>query len=810
MDFVSLQPGHYLNLAAEHQLSAAGPAPSVRSGLDSGQPVSGLPGKAIGQRWCAVDRPGNADQAGSDIENCDGSLNSPDDCFDAPGLSAPRQQTPESQESDGGGPWQVVTRRRSRSKQQLSSVVAPAGQRGARAKKGTRGKSASASQLPENSSAGNGVTGRNKRQQRPGNELGPLLSSTPRSYWPVCLRSFARLGEIEWAPFRACLMKFNQWLRINLSRNEFRRFHHMMTEGPQAIRGTDDALFLVAPFKVVLSECELSSDAILLSLIFERAVPGFLKMLGERFATGLARVNQKNGELFTAITELLVQICQEDERWLERLGWQHLYIRHQCNLFSSLSFFFKHGNEIELTRNLHRQVDGSWLEQQHNATVQKLSRDAMRGNPDTRLRDLKASVRAIMCWLEVRFSANPEAGEHYRLIVRYAGITENLIEVMDSLDLQLSSLLFGVWQAVAQFSVRFRVHLSAHLGFDRTIALLDRLLHYIRPWPVLDSLAFELRLTLLRAVLVKCEDLLYERDHNLFSQAWGQYENTVELHLAKCNQFMESYQPPFADFSQSLHDRNKEWARLELLLRESKFHRLGCEIRKSTRQEIQEKLEACREAFTRGWALSCNHLEVGIIELAKWCFLAGERDEAVTTLMGYQFKLARLSWKKADLLANHGIYHSAVDEFHHAKALITDPDEAGQRKRDQVDDRIAMTKLRWYQAEGNTEYLVSAYRLSVDLLGRCHIHDRACFEGGLAHIVNAMKNSGLRFVDFAGQTQALGYLVRDGCGIKSWHHFVDLLHIRHKLGLTDVNTVDKVAGEIARKHQFFLALGKKA
>ena len=51
MDLAALQSGgsHRLSSPASQQVLLAGPAPSVRSGLDSGQPVSGLPGKAISQ-----------------------------------------------------------------------------------------------------------------------------------------------------------------------------------------------------------------------------------------------------------------------------------------------------------------------------------------------------------------------------------------------------------------------------------------------------------------------------------------------------------------------------------------------------------------------------------------------------------------------------------------------------------------------------------------------------------------------------------------------------------------------------------------
>ena len=148
-----------------------------------------------------------------------------------------------------------------------------------------------------------------------------------------------------------------------------------------------------------------------------------------------------------------------------------------------------------------------------------------------------------------------------------------------------------------------------------------------------------------------------------------------------------------------------------------------------------------------------------------------------------------------------------MDEFHHAKALMTEADGADQ---DKLDGRLAMTQFQWFVAENNIDHLISAYRQYVDLLGRCRIQDRGWFEGGLVHIVNAMKKNGLRFADYVGQTSVLGYLVKDGCGIKSWQHFADLLYIRHKMGLTEVDAVNKVADEIGGKHHFFIGQDKKA
>lgn len=807
MDLVALQSGgsHRLSSPAGQQSSLAGPDLSVRSGLDPGEPVSGLPGKAIGQRWCGVGRPGN----GSDSENCDGGLNRPDDCFEAPGLSAPCLQTPGSQESDDGGPWQVVTRRRSRSKQQLSPVVAPAGQSSARIKKGTRGKSASASPLPENSSADSGVTRQHQRLQVC-NKDSVSLSMMCCSCWPLCVKSFARLSEMDWRSFQTALMNVHHYQQIKITSHDFLRFHHVMTEGLQAFREADDAVFLVDPFKVMLSGEMPSPDALLLSLVIERVVPGFLSMLGENFVGALLGVDHKQEELITAITELLAQICQEDQCWLDRLGWNKHSTRQQCNLFSSVAFLFKHANESDLTLGLHQQVSISWLEQQHYATVQRLTCNVPRSSAHVGLRDLRASLRAICFWLEGRYYVIAETRERQQLIDCFARVSEGIINVMERLNLQPDSLLLNIWHIVAQWSFFFRKHLSDHLGFDRTISLLWGALQHIHRWPDLERLAFELRQTLLEIALMKCEVLLRKRNRGACTQVWLRYENMLETLLAKCNEFMRDYQPPFRFDNRFGFAHQKQHAQLNLELKESKYYRLDCEIRKTPRERIQDNLHKCRRAFTKRWRLSQYHLEIGTIELAQWCFLAGEYDAGVRTLVDAHFDNVKLGWRKGELLAHHGMYQAAVGEFRRIKALMTGLDEVDQNRRDQIDDQIAMTQLRQYKTDDNTDHLISAYQLSVDLLGRCNPRDRVRYEGGLAHIVNAMKNSGLRFEDYVEPTLVLGFLVKDGCGIKSWQHFSILLHTRHKLGLTEANIVDKVASEIGMRRRLYVELGKKS
>ena len=792
-----------LGLPARHQLSPAGSLSHVRATSAPGQSTAGLPGKAIGQRWCMVDRCGDSNSTGSDADQVDAhefaaSPNNPNvECSGEPDRPD-RQQTSESQQSDGDGSWQVVTRRSSGRQRQK----APAGKRKAWIKGGAR--AAPARQLPKNSSAGNGVTG--QRQRGAGNDLGRVFSTTPCLHWPLCIKSFARLGEADWNTFHTCLMKIHHFMPMDLTRGDFLRFHHLMTEGPQTIRREDVMVFLVAPFKVMVSDDELSTDTIFLSLMFERAVPGFLKMLGDRFVGGLMQVTPRHGELFAAITELLARICRENDWRFDMLGWQHMHMRQRCNLFSSLIYLFKKSRKFDLIRKVCEHVNGRRLERFHYLTMQKLLHSPQGSDLGAFLRDLKASMRATLFWLEDQFFAISEMKERCEPIDQYASIVEKFFEVVDSLELQPDGLLYSMWQSVTDCSVHFRAHLNAHLGFDRTVGLLGRLLQHIQHKPSMDASVFELRLTLLGLILARCEGLLHERNCNLFSQAWHRFESELKSLLANCNQFLGE----FPDACESLYSQRIKPARLDLSLKESSFHRLVCATGKASPQWIQENLARCREDFSKGWNLSDKHREAGTIELAKWCFLAGEHHAGVSSLLAVVFDNVKLSWRKANLLACHDVYQAAVEEFRHTKSLMTDPNKACQYKRDEVDDRIAMTQLHWYEADGNTRHLISAYHLSVDLLGRSDTEHRKRFEGGLAHIVIAMKNSGLRFEDYAGPTQVLGYLVKDGSGIKSWHHFADLLYLRHKVGLTDADTVDKVTNELIRKCRFFVDMGKKA
>ena len=386
------------------------------------------------------------------------------------------QQAPELETNDGDGAWQVVTRRRSRQKKQLS----PAGN--ARVTNG-----ASMRQLPENRSAD---TGRPQQVIKPFS----LSSKTSCSYWPQCVKSFARLSKVDWTFFQTICRERQQ---AKITEDHFLRFHHMTTEGPQAIRKTGDTVVLVSPFRVLLCDDELLPHVIVLSLTVELIVPGFVKMVGERLIFRLCGLDLKRSELIEVIAGLLAQLCRDDACWLGRLGWQALSRRLRCSLFASMAFIFKSESRADLVRSLHRQVSRAWLEAYHYDTVEQLSHDNPHTDSETLLRDLRESIRAIFFWLEGRFFLLPETGERRYLMVSYAGIIDGIIKVMDGLDPEPRQLRFGVWLAVAQSSFRFRVHLSSCLGIDQTIALLTEVLRHIQHWPELEKLAFELRLTLL-------------------------------------------------------------------------------------------------------------------------------------------------------------------------------------------------------------------------------------------------------------------------------------------------------------------------
>ena len=790
MDLASSQPGRSLDIRPDQRLSPADSPFGVASTFAAMQHISGVPDKSIGQRGCKVNWFDDTDSDCSASENIDATNGQPE---------------PEPETDDDDSSWQVVTRRKSRSKRDKPETVAPYGRCGdARAINGACEKSVSAGRLPATSSAASGVTTRqNHGLQLCRNDSISLSSHASCWYWPLCINSFVLLSKVDWPSFHAAMEKsLNRCPQTKMKRDDFLHFHHMMTEGPQAIRRVGDAVFLVCPFKVLMSEDVWSSDALLLSLVFDRIVPGFLTTLGGYFVNSLTGVKRKSAKLFRAITELLNQICQEDEEWLYRMGWQKMSMRNRCNLFSALAYLFKHNDEQDSIRNLLRKVSGSWLEKHYYATVQRISYNTEHKDPKGDLLDLRANVRAVFSWLEAQIFSVGKPQERPGLIDRYADICDALLVAIDSLAPPPNALLYSLWLAVGQWSHRFRMCLSQYLEFDRGISLLDKLLKKIDRWPDLDPLAFELRLSLLGFVLRKCEDLMCRRNAILFCQVWYEYQKKLELLLAECNRFMADYHPPFAD-KESDYAQLKEDARLNLKLKESIFYRLDCEIGRSSPQCIQENLQECHIAFESGWNLQETYREVGSIELAKWYFLAGKYDAGVSTLTNVSFNYVKLSTKKAELLARYGQYHSAVAEFHHIKALMRKSGETDRRKRDKVDNRLAMTQLQWHLAGDGTDHLIEAYRLSVDLLGRCDVQDRENFEGVLSHIVNTMKNSGLRFEAFAGQTSVLGYLVQEGGRIKSWHHLANLLYTRHKMRLTSTHSVGKLADEIGMKCGYF-------
>ena len=132
MNVAPLQSGYLLSLPADHQLSCAESLPHVCETFTNGQGAAGLPGKAIDQRLCVVDRCAESDKYATEYFDADefaASLtidNSGDEYCEAPD----RSRTPESQQVDSDGPWQVVRRRRSGRKRQQPSAVAPSEARG--------------------------------------------------------------------------------------------------------------------------------------------------------------------------------------------------------------------------------------------------------------------------------------------------------------------------------------------------------------------------------------------------------------------------------------------------------------------------------------------------------------------------------------------------------------------------------------------------------------------------------------------------------------------------------------------------------
>ena len=806
MDLLSLPAGggHSLNCAG-HQLSSADSLPSVSVTMSS---ECGSPGKAIGRRCCVVDQ-----DADSDSEYYDASPDvgcSDENYFDALDcLPADCQKGLEEETDAGDGSWQVVTRRKPKGRQRGFSSRAERNK--VQKHKNAQAKKTSAGQCPDRPATKRSAP-HSVSQPLSGKESLLPMSSALTPYWSICVECFELLAKISWQSFRYDLLKFqeraqiDQHQRVNISRDDFLRFQQMMIQGAKAGVAAEDVVFLVDPFKVLLCQPVLSPKIIFLSLLFQRTVPDFVQMLGEPFIRGLTGVKPGQAPTYAATSELFVQIGQHHDCDLDQLGWPLLRLRLQCKLFSFLAFIFKQQGRLDLIRQLNQQIDWPWLEDCFLTTVGRDGND-----PVAHLLDLREVIRAAFFWLENQFFVlAEEEGNGSELIDSFASICELLLEVVGDFEPLLESLRISVWRAVCQWSVHFGNHFSRHLGYDRAIRLLEGLLHVIQRMSELDRLAFELRLRLMEVVLMKCEDLLPKRDGGLFTQAWREFRGRLAALMASCNEFLQNYQHPFTAASQLSRDKRRASAQLDLQLRESAFYRLDFARSRSSRQQIQEKLLAFRQIFADGWSLSKRHAEIGTSELAKWYFLANQHQSGIKCLKDAHFELDSMRWKKADLLDRYGDYQAAIDEYRHGKALLSDRSAFSRHLRDVFDDRIAMTLLHWYEAGNNIDHLIEAYRLDVDLLGRCSADDRERFEGVLNRVVNAMKASGLKFADYSREAAVLSYLVNDGGSLKSWHHFADVLHIRHKLGLTNAGTINRVAREIGGKYRFFLELGKKS
>ena len=800
--------GHSLNCPAGYQPSSSDSLPFVSVTTSTG---CGLPGKAIGQRWCVVDRDTDSDSEYYDANPDVGC--SDDDYFDAfDCLPADCQKGLEEETDTDNGSWQVVTRRKSKGRQRGFSSTAD---RNKIQKCGNiQAKKTSAGQCPDHPATKRSAP-HNGSQPLSGKEALLPVSTALTPYWSICVECFEHLAKINWQSFRNDLLKFQeraqieQHQRVNISRDDFLRFQQMMIQGPKAVVGAEDVVFLVNPFKVLLSQPALSPKIIFLSLLFQRTVPDFVQRLGEPFIRGLTGVKPGKVSTYAATSELFVQICQHHDCGLDQLGWHPLRPRLQCKLFSFLAFIFKQQGRLDLIRQLNRQIDWPWLEDCFLATAARVHRNS--NDPVAHLLDLREVIRATFFWLESQFFVlKEEEGNGSDLIESFASICELLFEVVSDFEPSLESLLISVWRAVCQWSVHFSNHFSRYLGYDRAIRLLEGLLHVIQRMSELDKLAFELRLRLMDVVLMKCEDLLPRRDGGLFVRAWRGYRGRLASLMACCKQFLLDYQHPLTAASHFSRDKRRVSAQLDLQLRESAFYRLDFARSRPSRQQIQEKLLAYSQTFAGGWGLSQRHVEIGTIEMAKWYFLANQHYSGIKCLKDAHFELDSMRWKKADLLDRYGEYQAAIDEYRHGKALLSDRSAFSRRSRDWFDDRIAMTLLHWYEAGNNIDHLIEAYRVDVELLGRCSADDRERFEGVLNRVVNAMKASGLKFADYSRQAAVLSYLVKDGGSLKSWHHFADVLHIRHKSGLTNADTINKVAREIGGKYRFFLQLGKKS
>ena len=722
-------------------------------------------------------------------------------------LQAP-QQSPAEDSDDGQ--WQVVSYRRGRHKPDKRNKHRGVSQRDV-------DKGAEVSSSTGSTDADKGRQLKTRQGSPTGNSPVSLAAHVTDSQWQECLRSFAHLSNIKGSVFYNCLMKHQNhillsgqvWPSARVSKSEFLRFQQMMAQGPESITRARDIFFLAPPFRVLLPQSEDSPAIIFLSLIFEGVVPGFLFHLHECFVNGLSGVNPHIGKTFFAIAEQFAVLCQQDERYLERFCWQELPARQRCNLFSFLAFFFKKSQLLDQVRELNHRVSRPWLVEYLYSVVAEVPGKTCDNEPLNVFYDLRSALRANFYWLEHQFFEIETQENRYRWIEEYADLVEVAMDALRNVVVNpQEEVMVGVFRVIAQWSVHFSMFLNRHLGYERAINLLSDLIDRIAPLQVLSNLAFELRLRLLDGLLMKCEDLSHKRDCSRLTQTWNECGPVIRSQLDNCREFMKCYAPPFNSFDRSVLCQRIKVARLNLQLRESAYYRLSCQLTKTPPAEIQKHVHTYEEIHSEGWKTSRHHKEIGTLELAKWKFLAGKQSEAVDTLLSVPFTQNNLGGQKASLLSSFGAYEAADDELRRIKALFTGDSRAHRYKRDELDDRIAMNLLGWYQKEKNTDHLIQAYRLSVDVLGRCEVKDRDRFEGGLGYIVNAMKFSGLKFERFASKASVLSFLVTEGGCIKSWYHFSNLLHFRHKAGITDAGTLAKVIEAADNTRNVFLKVTK--
>ena len=725
-------------------------------------------------------------------------------------LQQPLQQSPAEDSDDGQ--WEVVSYRRGRHKRDRHNKHQCIGQHGTGGTGSKAGKGAAAT-CSANAEKGRELKPFAQQRSLAGNSPISLAAHVTDSQWQECLRSFAHLGNIKGSVFYNCLMKHQRhilltrqvWPSARVSRREFARFQKMMAQGPESITRAQDIFFLAAPFRVLLSQSDDSPAIIFLSLIFEGIVPGFLSRLHECFVNGLSGVNPSIGKLFFAIAEQFALLCQQDERYLERFCWQELPARQRCNLFSFLAFFFKKSEQLDMVKELNNRVSRPWLLEHLHSVVAEVPKKTCDNEPLKVLYDLRSALRANFYWLEHQFFEIDTQENRYRWIEEYADLVEIVMDALRNVAVNpREEVTVGVFRVIAQWSVHFSMFLNRHLGYERTINLLNDLLHRIAPLEALSNLAFELRLRLLDGLLMKCEDLSRKRDCSQLTQTWDESGPIIHSQLENCREFMKCYAPPFNSFDQSVLFQRIKVARLNLQLRESAYYRLCCQLTKTPPAQIQKHVHTYEKVHSEGWKLSQCHKEIGTLELAKWYFLAGNQSEAVDTLLSVPFTQNNLCNQKANLLSCFGAYEAANDELRRIKALFTSDSPLHRFKRNDLDDRIAMNLLSQYKEEKNTDHLVQAYCLAVDVLRRCQPNERDRFEGALGHIVNAMKFSGLKFEHFASKASVLSFLVPEGSCIKSWYHFSNLLHFRHKGGITDARTLNKVVQTAGNSGNVFL------